>query len=925
MSSKNVRVSARVSFTGLIPPVSSLLLPSPHSDLLMVTSSLTLYCHRALLLPLLPTLAPLLCPSCPPHDPLVLLLPLTPASTLQGALHHLYLEEDPGPLARVLGLVQGQDGDNSQDGDITDNAQDVDDIKEQIDLNDITEQIDVNDITEQIDVNDITEQIDVEDITEQIDVDDITEQEDVDGIIEQIDVDDNTEQSNVYINGKECETDSKTIENVPSKKSFYCDMCKFRSKYKFNLKRHILKDHSYQEMSSGTKEPTSLDDITEDYEGKVKSENLLEKDNNYESGQSTKGISLLGSCIKKQIKRKQHNSTGINRATKYEGDDEDILDYFVKEEMTPQKNTSFHSQESTSIEHFPSSSSSVRMTVPNFRFLKSRTSNEDNPGELIMEEKHRFTKIGQSKYKDTLYYGCHCRHTILCPAKVWLRHQACNDEDNQEEQRWMVERTIGKHTHPVQQASMLANSIVMRMQRKSLEFPNHSAPKIRKETMLDIVQELDNSEDLLKEIIVEMGSDENIERKIQRFRGKMHGQPNQNRDDLDVNNEEDHDVLNNKNTLDISKNREEVVEFVVKGISDSGNDIDREMTEPIEGIASRCSKEQIITADDQTLRDIRQKIKNEIRDDQDFLTNKTNTPQNHTSTSQEDDSFAISSSNFPPPGVTLLPPLPSSSPLAGHTLEISPSRRVRSSRKCQVNSFSLIVDRQYVFGMSKKDDRGRFYLRCGEKGCSASLVLRIVDGKFEVEKVTDTGHTHPPREDRALAHLARARLGLELATRRSELLSPSAPQSFRSSLVPPEGLRSLHARVVEDLARELPPASQQLLAEVFPFSKKTELMMHRMLESLESPEEREAANRKWRQRKARRKMEGEEEAVASKKIEFLTSPGLRMDSGLLTMIVDRKFLFRSEVNKTTNRIHMFCSERSKKRGMCGVYMDITNS
>ena len=69
-----------------------------------MTPSLSLQAHKALLLPLLPSLLPLLCSSCSPHDPLVLLLPHTSSTSLAWALESLYLQGDSTLLARELGL-----------------------------------------------------------------------------------------------------------------------------------------------------------------------------------------------------------------------------------------------------------------------------------------------------------------------------------------------------------------------------------------------------------------------------------------------------------------------------------------------------------------------------------------------------------------------------------------------------------------------------------------------------------------------------------------------------------------------------------------------------------------------------------------------------------------------------------------------------
>ena len=99
--------------------LSSSLLSSPsHSDVTLVTPSLSLQAHKSLLLSRLPALSSLLCPSCSPHDPLLLLLPDTPASSLTSALQQLYTTGQPEQLAGLLGLGQGVKGELGQNQNI---------------------------------------------------------------------------------------------------------------------------------------------------------------------------------------------------------------------------------------------------------------------------------------------------------------------------------------------------------------------------------------------------------------------------------------------------------------------------------------------------------------------------------------------------------------------------------------------------------------------------------------------------------------------------------------------------------------------------------------------------------------------------------------------------------------------------------------
>ena len=75
------------------------------ADIFLVTDSMTLRAHKAILFPLLPTLSSFSCSSCQAHDPLVLLLPGADPRLLQVALEHAYTRNSAGNLEVQLGLV----------------------------------------------------------------------------------------------------------------------------------------------------------------------------------------------------------------------------------------------------------------------------------------------------------------------------------------------------------------------------------------------------------------------------------------------------------------------------------------------------------------------------------------------------------------------------------------------------------------------------------------------------------------------------------------------------------------------------------------------------------------------------------------------------------------------------------------------------
>ena len=87
------------------------LLPPSLSDVTLATPSLSLHSHKALLIPHLPSLAALLCPACPPHEPVTIILAdpdrdHTSNIGLTDALNILYTTGNASPLALEMGLQE---------------------------------------------------------------------------------------------------------------------------------------------------------------------------------------------------------------------------------------------------------------------------------------------------------------------------------------------------------------------------------------------------------------------------------------------------------------------------------------------------------------------------------------------------------------------------------------------------------------------------------------------------------------------------------------------------------------------------------------------------------------------------------------------------------------------------------------------------
>ena len=123
-----------------------------------------------------------------------------------------------------------------------------------------------------------------------------------------------------------------------------------------------------------------------------------------------------------------------------------------------------------------------------YRFVSQRKSGDENPGELIVNEQHRFTKMGHSKDRNiTLWYGCSCREVngIFCPAKIWLGRGNAEEEENGEHlaTNWIVVKLIGAHTHPAQQANIINQSATLEMIKRAVQKLDKGATEIRNDVL----------------------------------------------------------------------------------------------------------------------------------------------------------------------------------------------------------------------------------------------------------------------------------------------------------------------------------------------------------------------------------------------------------------------------------------------------------
>ena len=125
----------------------------------------------------------------------------------------------------------------------------------------------------------------------------------------------------------------------------------------------------------------------------------------------------------------------------------------------------------------------------------------------------RFVKQGQSKSIQVLYYGCRFRKVdlTLCPARISLRKSESGSFEVQP-------GDMEQHNHPNEVISILAEKSISEMEKRSVENPDMKVPEIRRwveEELFNSYSDSENFHILLKE---ELGSAENIEKRINRFK-----------------------------------------------------------------------------------------------------------------------------------------------------------------------------------------------------------------------------------------------------------------------------------------------------------------------------------------------------------------------------------------------------------------------
>ena len=121
---------------------------------------------------------------------------------------------------------------------------------------------------------------------------------------------------------------------------------------------------------------------------------------------------------------------------------------------------------------------------------------------------------------------------MFCPAKAYIYKIV--DPENTGCFIYDLVKLVGEHSHPANQAAVLAEGLIVKMVAMMHKHPDSSAPKIRETVLLEAKKEFKNSPELWDEINAAIGSDINIDKRITYARGRLLGKQPKNRDDLDA-------------------------------------------------------------------------------------------------------------------------------------------------------------------------------------------------------------------------------------------------------------------------------------------------------------------------------------------------------------------------------------------------------
>ena len=151
---------------------------------------------------------------------------------------------------------------------------------------------------------------------------------------------------------------------------------------------------------------------------------------------------------------------------------------------------------------------------------------------LLVDEPFSFglVRVNKKNKKGTsIYYRCICPKSTKCEAVAIVKAQEVVEED----QKFQLIKLSGIHNHPAQVAKIISDTLKVEMACLANKSPDLTAPKIRESVMMEALKKYSEDEMLWREINMELGADENIDKMIKRMQQKKVGKRPKNRDEFD--------------------------------------------------------------------------------------------------------------------------------------------------------------------------------------------------------------------------------------------------------------------------------------------------------------------------------------------------------------------------------------------------------
>ena len=151
---------------------------------------------------------------------------------------------------------------------------------------------------------------------------------------------------------------------------------------------------------------------------------------------------------------------------------------------------------------------------------------------LLVDEQFSFglVRVNKKNKKGTsIYYRCICTKSTKCEAVAIVKAREVVEED----QKFQLIKLSGIHNHPAQVAKIISDTLKVEMACLANKSPHLTAPKIRESVMMEALKKYSEDEMLWREINMELGADENIDKMIKRMQQKKVGKRPKNRDEFD--------------------------------------------------------------------------------------------------------------------------------------------------------------------------------------------------------------------------------------------------------------------------------------------------------------------------------------------------------------------------------------------------------